>query len=35
MGWYYEAEVFMGGTKILIHTQQPFDKGATVFVSLV
>jgi len=35
MGRYYEAEVFMGGTKILIHTQQPFEKGTPVFVSLV
>lgn len=35
MGTYYEAEVFIVGTKILVYTQQPLEKGATVFVSLI
>jgi ABC-type sulfate/molybdate transport systems ATPase subunit len=34
MGGYYEVEFLLGGTKITSHTQNPFEKGTPVFVSL-
>lgn len=34
-GSYYEVEVAVNGTKLLAHTHTPFEKGATVFISLM
>jgi iron(III) transport system ATP-binding protein len=35
MGGYYELEVSVSGTRLLVHSNTPYEKGAVVYISLL